>query len=547
VKFTPPEGEIRCVLEVVERPLGRMAPVARITIHDSGPGVPPEQRQRIFEAFRQADGGAGRSHGGTGLGLAIVSDLVALHGGSVRVEDSPLGGAAFIVELPLAAPAGTAVEQDDDATRASPVPPVLEDVAPISQPEAEPEGSPDRPLVLVVEDNREMNRFIAETLSDRYRIASAFDGGQGLQRAVELRPDLIVSDVMMPEVTGEALVREVRQRPEFDGTPILLLSARADDEIRLRLLSEGVQDYLTKPFSAEELRARVGNWVEIKRARDVLRAALATTQGDVEALATEITARNRQLEEALEAIRMAFEEAETANRAKGDFLSVMSHELRTPLNGIIGYVDLLKAGIAGPLNEAQQNYVDRVQGSAQHLRSLIEEVLTFARTDAGAEQATHQTVDLREVVREAQSIIEPAAAEKGLGLEVRTPAEPVPIETDPQKVRQILLNLVGNAVKFTARGGVTLALEPEDGWAVLRVEDTGPGIEAEHLQKIFEPFWQADPSRTRTAGGTGLGLAITRRLVELLGGEIEVSSEVGKGTAFIVRLPTDSRTAEPGS
>jgi signal transduction histidine kinase len=547
VKFTPPEGEIRCVLEVVERPLGRMAPVARITIHDSGPGVPPEQRQRIFEAFRQADGGAGPSHGGTGLGLAIVSDLVALHGGSVRVEDSPLGGAAFIVELPLAAPAGTAVEQDDDATRASPVPPVLEDVAPISQPEAEPEGSPDRPLVLVVEDNREMNRFIAETLSDRYRIASAFDGGQGLQRAVELRPDLIVSDVMMPEVTGEALVREVRQRPEFDGTPILLLSARADDEIRLRLLSEGVQDYLTKPFSAEELRARVGNWVEIKRARDVLRAALATTQGDVEALATEITARNRQLEEALEAIRMAFEEAETANRAKGDFLSVMSHELRTPLNGIIGYVDLLKAGIAGPLNEAQQNYVDRVQGSAQHLRSLIEEVLTFARTDAGAEQATHQTVDLREVVREAQSIIEPAAAEKGLGLEVRTPAEPVPIETDPQKVRQILLNLVGNAVKFTARGGVTLALEPEDGWAVLRVEDTGPGIEAEHLQKIFEPFWQADPSRTRTAGGTGLGLAITRRLVELLGGEIEVSSEVGKGTAFIVRLPTDSRTAEPGS
>jgi signal transduction histidine kinase len=538
VKFTPPEGEISCRLEVIERPGGDTKPIARITVNDSGPGVPPDQREVIFEPFRQADGSAERRHGGTGLGLAIVSDLVELHGGTVHAEDSPLGGAAFVVELPLSAPAGVRVEQEESATgspRPYATPDVGEDGA---APEATgaPQGDPDLPLVLVVEDNHEMNQFISETLSDSYRVARAFNGRQGLERALELRPDLIVSDVMMPEITGETLVREVRRDPEFDATPILLLSARADDEVRLGLLKEGVQDYLTKPFSPEELRARVGNWMEMKRARDVLRSALDTTHGDVAALAGQITTRNRELQTALEALRLALAEAEAANRAKADFLSVMSHELRTPLNGILGYVELLEGGIGGPLAEGQRGYVERVKATAQHLRDLVEEILTFVRMEAGAEETVVQTVDLREVVREAGSIVAPAAAEKGLALEVRTPDEPLLAETDPGKLRQILVNVAGNAVKFTQEGRVTLGLERQDDWILLRVDDTGPGIEPEHIGKLFEPFWQADPSTTRTAGGTGLGLAITRRLVELLGGDVQVDSTAA-GTSFVVRLP----------
>jgi two-component system, sensor histidine kinase len=142
------------------------------------------------------------------------------------------------------------------------------------------------------------------------------------------------------------------------------------------------------------------------------------------------------------------------------------------------------------------------------------------------------------VVQEAESIIAPAASEKGLLLEVRTPVDPVHAETDPVKVRQILVNLAGNAVKFTDRGVVTLSLESEGSLAVLRVDDTGAGIDPLHLEKIFEPFWQADSSKTRKAGGTGLGLSITRRLVDLLGGEIRVTSELGTGSSFTVRLPT---------
>jgi signal transduction histidine kinase len=547
VKFTPHGGEVRCILEIAGSAPVRIAPTARIEVHDSGPGVPHEQRSRIFEPFRQGSDGPGRLHGGTGLGLSIVSDLVALHGGSVHVEESPLGGAAFVVELPLVAPPGTRVAQGE--IPAGSPPPTLSGLAGIEtapEPEDEPEydarlnaaGNADWPLVLVVEDNREMSRYIAETLSREYRIARAFDGREGLARALELRPDLIVSDVMMPEVTGEALVREVRRHAELDATPILLLSARADDEVRLRLLGAGVQDYVTKPFSPEELRLRVGNWMAMKRARDLLRTALDTTQGDVEALATQITLRNHELEAALRIAREAFEEAEAANRAKADFLSVISHELRTPLNGIIGYVDLLEAGVGGPLSEDQQGYVERLKRSAGHLRTLVEEVLTFARIEAGAEQAAAHPVDLRDVVQEAESIIAPAASEKGLLLEVRTPVDPVHAETDPVKVRQILVNLAGNAVKFTDRGVVTLSLESEGSLAVLRVDDTGAGIDPLHLEKIFEPFWQADSSQTRKAGGTGLGLSITRRLVDLLGGEIRVTSELGTGSSFTVRLPT---------
>jgi signal transduction histidine kinase len=393
-------------------------------------------------------------------------------------------------------------------------------------------------MVLVVEDNAEMNRFIAESLHRDYRVERAFGGEEGLRKAVELRPDLILSDIMMPGLSGEDLLREVRRIPSLDPVPVLLLSARADDELRIRLLHEGAQDYLTKPFFAAELRARVANWVAIKRARDVLQSELDTTLDNVEQLARSLATRKKELEAALIAARSAAAEAGAANRAKADFLSVMSHELRTPLNAVLGYLDLLQSGLGGELTELQRRFVDRAKHSSDHLFGLVEQLLTYTRVEAGTERVLNEEIDLRAIVHDVTEMIEPLAAAKGLSLSVVMPDDPVRVQTDPAKVRQILINLVENAVKFTSSGSVSATLEGDTERAVVTVHDTGGGILPEHLGRVFEPFWQADLSKTRIVGGTGLGLTISRRLTELLGGDIQVESEPGAGTTFVVRLPT---------
>ncbi|MDQ3606288.1 MAG: response regulator, partial [Gemmatimonadota bacterium] len=397
-KFTPPGGRIRYQLTVT--PDGTRAAIA---LHDSGPGIPPEQREWIFEPFRQADSGPTRRFGGTGLGLAIVREFVELHGGRVSVGDSPEGGALFLVELPLSAPTAASVRA---ATKEPAEPETPEDglavaarleaeVTAAPRPaEEEAAEDPSLPLVLVVEDNPEMNRFVAETLAPGYRMAHAFDGLEGVAKARALLPDLILSDLMMPGMSGDELVRELRRTPELDAVPILLLTARADEELRVRLLREGAQDYMTKPFSVEELRARVGNWTRMKRARDILRREVESTAGDVETLAGEISARKQELETTLEAARLATTEAESANRAKSDFLSVMSHELRTPLNGIIGYADLLELEIHGSLSERQRHQLGRIKTSAAHLLELVEEILTYTRVEAAKEEVHPQTTEL---------------------------------------------------------------------------------------------------------------------------------------------------------
>ncbi|HET9981957.1 MAG TPA: ATP-binding protein [Longimicrobiales bacterium] len=234
-----------------------------------------------------------------------------------------------------------------------------------------------------------------------------------------------------------------------------------------------------------------------------------------------------------------YEAALAASRAKANFLAVMSHELRTPLTAIMGYTDILDAGISGPMNERQREQLKRIMLSARHLLQLIDEILTFSRLEAGRERARLERVPLREFVRETAALVRPAAAEKHLRFEVRLPKTDADLETDPEKLRQILLNILFNAIKFTREGKVTLGVAVEDDELVFQIDDTGVGIPAEHLERIFEPFWQVEDAMTRHAGGTGLGLSVARRLAELLGGQIGVQSTPGTGTRVTVRLPRD--------
>src|SRR5437867_1495428 len=222
--------------------------------------------------------------------LAIVGDFTQLHGGALGVGDAPEGGALLRAEVPRQAPEGAhvvamAAEEAvvTEAARHS-----IEALRGRNAARPMAAGEEGRALIVVVEDHPEMNAFICETLADRYRVEPAFGGREGLEKVLELRPDLVLSDVMMPEMSGATLVREIRARSELDAMPIVVLTAKGDDALRVELLREGAQDYVTKPFSAEELRARVANLVTMKRARDVLQHALASQLRDLQALAEEI-------------------------------------------------------------------------------------------------------------------------------------------------------------------------------------------------------------------------------------------------------------------
>ena len=246
---------------------------------------------------------------------------------------------------------------------------------------------------------------------------------------------------------------------------------------------------------------------------------------------------NVQLEESGEREKTARIIAEAASRAKSEFLTVMSHELRTPLNAIIGYGELLSSDVAGALNERQSEYVGHTNRAAFHLLELIEQILSLSRIEAGQEVLKIEEVELGSLVHDGVELVRPLAERKGVACEVALPADPVRVRTDAGKVRQILLNLIGNAAKFTERGSIRVEVEPDTTVAFVRVRDTGVGIADHDLERVFEPFVQVDPSITRQRGGTGLGLPVSRRLAHLLGGDLTVESRPGAGSTFTLRLP----------
>lgn len=252
-----------------------------------------------------------------------------------------------------------------------------------------------------------------------------------------------------------------------------------------------------------------------------------------------------EAEVAMRQAEAARAEAESANGAKSDFLAVMSHELRTPLAAIMGYQELLADGITGPITDAQGQQLGRIKASARHLLSLIDEILTFTRLDAGRETVLPETVDIDSALRDAIEIVEPLATAKKLEMKIVSPGPGVTIETDSTKVRQILVNLLSNAVKFTDSGSVTAEGTARGTGATLKVIDTGIGIQPEFIHKIFDPFWQVEQKATRRATGTGLGLTVTKRLANLLGGDVDVNSTPGEGTTFTVTLPAKAPHIAP--
>ena len=373
-------------------------------------------------------------------------------------------------------------------------------------------------LILLVDDNPKNLQVLGTLLAD-YTTAVATNGRDTLKFVARRPPDLILLDVMMPDMDGFAVCRTLQEEPDTRSIPIIFLTARTDAEDVARGFRLGAVDYVTKPFRKEELLARVRTHLRLKQTERALREAAQDAQ----------TARD-------EAVR--------TNQAKSDFLASMSHEIRTPMNGIVGMTELC---LQSDLPPDLADHLETIRESARHLMAIINDILDLSKIEAGKIELETIDFDLPDLLNGTVRSLAHQATQKGLDL-ISTLAPDLPryVRGDPVRLRQIILNLLSNALKFTDSGGVTLTAspdnpadsqthpkaEPAEHEIRIAVTDTGIGIAPESLAKIFQNFGQAHGSTTRKYGGTGLGLSISRHLVTLMGGRIWVESEEGKGATF---------------
>ncbi len=344
-------------------------------------------------------------------------------------------------------------------------------------------------------------------------IAAAGDMLPAHGRSFELVGSLLAEALARETVVGEENFREsgrplMRMMPELALGPILLAPLKAHGEA-LGVLA------VARPAGGSAFSEREGERLRVLADH----ASLAVHKS------------------------LLLQQAQSADRAKGRFLATMSHELRTPLTALAGYGELLADQVIGPMSDPQLDILERMRSVTSHLSAMIEEILAFTSIEEGRETLRPSEYLVADLVRSAIAAVGPTAEQKGLALVVDLPAHPVRMTSDIDKVRQILVNLVGNAIKFTDRGTVTIGVA-EVGPAVrMDVTDTGPGIATDELHRLFRPFVQLDSGLTRRHGGTGLGLYISRRLATLLGGHIEVSSTPGVGSTFTVVLPQSWETS----
>ncbi|MDD5035138.1 MAG: ATP-binding protein [Methylococcaceae bacterium] len=380
--------------------------------------------------------------------------------------------------------------------------------------------------VLIVDDNPAKLTALGAALTGMgVDIVTAASGLEALRKLLEQDFAAVLLDVNMPIMDGFETAKMIRSRPRSEHLPIIFVTAEVlTEEARLEGYEIGAVDYIISPVLPQILRSKVATFADLYRLRE------QSHRYNLELLAKteEIARQNLMLEE--------------ASRLKSEFFANMSHELRTPLNAIIGFSELLKDGMMGELSPQQHEQISLVYSSGQHLLALINDSLDLSKVEAGRMSLELADINLPFLLQNGLLMVREMAAKHRIQLALEIEPGLETLTADERKLRQVLYNLLSNAVKFTDEGGrvsVTMRRSHRDAGAVaeIAVEDTGIGIAEADLDKLFRPFFQLDVSLARRHEGTGLGLVMVKRLMELHGGGVEVMSELGKGSRFLVWLP----------
>ncbi len=542
-KFTF-EGQIAVKLHVFDDH-------AELEVQDTGIGIAEEELPHIFERFHRVRGIRSRTFEGSGIGLALVQELVRLHGGTISVASTPDRGSSFTVSIPSglahlpAAHIATTHQMTPAQLDAAPyveealrwLPDTLEAITaettdafgqlPSTQaiPPEQPAQSTSH--ILLVEDNADMRNYLKRLLSQYYTVETVANGQAALEATKRRTPDLILSDIMMPELDGFQLLHALREDPQALAIPVILLSARAGAESAIEGLKAGADDYLVKPFSARELLARISARLEVSRMRaDIIQ------------------------QERLQAQRLQKLTQESI-QARNEFISMISHDLKNPLGAIKGYAQLLermvkRLQLESPIAERMASSLAGIDATVVRMTMLVNELLDLAHLQAGRPiQLTYQSADLIAIIR--QVLTEQQQIARRHRLRIETTLAELHGSFDITRVGRVIANLISNAIKYSAKGSeiivhVTQEADPDqdDPYAIIAVQDHGMGIPAQDLPHIFEQFRRGG-NVVGKIPGTGLGLASVRHILERHGGTVSVTSEEGVGSTFTIRLPLQER------